>query len=199
MAEQEKRISNGETLGSSANEHSTLSSAGPPRQFRASMLATGCAAGSLVTMLAIVGMALMMRARGTIPPLTSDDLAAAERLWEEHGPADYDLEVDIAGRQSGRFRVEVRAGKTIHVTRNGVPPQRRTWDTWTVPGMFDTLHQELDLAAQAGGAFGQPGAEAVERAVFDDQLGYPRQYERFVMGTVYEIRWEVTHFEAAGD
>jgi len=168
----------------------------PRRQFRASLLLAGCAAGSLVTLLAIFGVGLVLRARSTLPPLAADDLAAAERLWEENAPGDYNLEVEIGGRQSGRFHVEVRSGKATHVTRNGVPPQRRTWDTWTVPGMFDTLHQELELAEKPEGAFGQPGARAVERVVFDDQLGFPRRYERFVLGTVYEVRWEVTQFEA---
>jgi hypothetical protein len=190
--------SNGDTEGPSTDDGSA-SAVGRPRRFRASMLAAGCAVGSLVTLLTFAGVALFLRTRGTVPPLTADDLEAAERLWDEFGPADYDLDVELGGRQSGRFHVEVRSGRTTKVTRNGVPPQRRTWDTWTVPGMFDTLYQELELAAQPDGAFGQPGARAVQRANFDDQLGFPRRYERFVLGTVYEIRWEVTRFEAVGN
>ncbi|HUY35845.1 MAG TPA: DUF6174 domain-containing protein [Pirellulales bacterium] len=159
-------------------------------------LAAGCALGSVATLLGIIGVALVLRNRSALPPLTADDLAAAQRLWDEQGPSDYDLDVEIGGRQSGRFRVEVRSGKPTQVTRNDVSPQRRTWDTWTVPGMFDTLQQELDLADRPDGAFGQPGARAVMWAVFDAQLGYPRRYERFVLGTPYEVRWEVTRFEA---
>jgi hypothetical protein len=64
--------------------------------------------------------------------------------------------------------------------------------------MFDTLEQELDLAARPEGAFGQPGARAVMRALFDPELGLPRRYERFVLGTAYEVRWQVTRFETVG-
>jgi hypothetical protein len=170
----------------------------PRRKLRASMLLAGCAVGSIGSLLAIVCGVLFLRSTKALPPLTADDLAAAERLWAERGPSDYDLDVEIGGRQSGRFHIEVRSGRTTTVTRNGVQPQRRTWDTWTVPGMFDTLDQELELAARPEGAFGQPGARAVMRAVFDDDLGFPKRYERFVLGTVYEIRWEVTRFEAVG-
>jgi hypothetical protein len=188
--------SNGAASRRSADDRWARSTTGRPRRpFRPGMLMAGCAAGSLGTLLAIVGVALAVRARDTLPPLTADGLAAAERHWEEHARNNYDLDVEISGRQSGQIHIEVRLGRATKVTRNGVSPQRRTWDTWTVPGMFDTLGQELDLAAQPDGAFGQPGARAVMRVSFDTELGLPRRYERFVLGTPLEVRWEVTRFQ----
>ncbi|HEV3025817.1 MAG TPA: DUF6174 domain-containing protein [Pirellulales bacterium] len=158
----------------------------------------GCALMLVGMVLGTIGTGLVLRTRSLLPPLTADGLAAAEERWKEHESADYNMDVEIGGRQPGHFHVEVRSGRATKVTRNGVEPQRRTWDTWTVPGMFDTLEQELDLAARPEGAFGQPGARAVMRALFDPELGLPRRYERFVLGTAYEVRWQVTRFETVG-
>jgi hypothetical protein len=167
---------------------------GTRRPLRGNLFLFGCPLMLLGIVLGAVGTSLVLRRREALPPLTADVLAVAEQRWNEREPGNYNLDVEIAGRQTGHFHVEVRSGRVNCVTRNGVAPQRRVWDTWTVPGMFDTLQQELDLAAPDG-AFGQPGARAVMRAIFDPELGFPRRYERMVMGTPYEVRWDVSHFE----
>ena len=61
--------------------------------------------------------------------------------------------------------------------------------------MFDTLHQEIENAQDPDGPFGSPpGSQVVERAAFDERFGYPRRYQRIVMGTELEIAWEVVGF-----
>jgi hypothetical protein len=45
-------------------------------------------------------------------------------------------------------------------------------------------------------SFNSPRAsEMIIRAEFDPKYGYPRQYDRVVLGTDFEIHWKVTRFE----
>src|SRR5262249_26374052 len=116
--------------------------------------------------------------------------------WEKNGPADYELDVAIAGNRPGRVHVEVRKGEVVKMTRDDVEPkQRRTWDVWSVPGMFDTIGQELENAHDPARAFNTPGAtQMVMWADFDRKLGYPLRYDRVVLGANFETHWRVTNF-----
>ena len=82
------------------------------------------------------------------------------------------------------------------MTRDGrTPTQQRTWDYWSVPGMFDTIQTELDAAADRDGSFaGQPASQLVLRAEFDPQYGYPRRYHRILLHARQELEWEVVTF-----
>ena len=42
----------------------------------------------------------------------------------EHGPADYDLDLELTGNRPGKIHVEVRDGEVVHMTRDGVEPSR---------------------------------------------------------------------------
>ena len=56
----------------------------------------------------------------------------------------------------------MRDGQVTHMTRDGVEPrQKRTWDCGRVPGQFDTIEQELDMAQNPAASFGSPGAAEV--------------------------------------
>ena len=99
-------------------------------------------------------MTVTLLAHGRTPRLTAAELEQAELRWQAARLDDYDMDVQVAGRQPGIFHVEVRGGEPATASRNGFVPRRGTWDVWTVPGMFETLQQELDQAANHAGPFG---------------------------------------------
>ncbi len=145
----------------------------------------------------VVGICLLALQRGkSLADLTAVRLAEADALWQQSRVPSYRLEVRISGRQSGVFEVEVRSGEVHKVTRDGVSPARRTWDTWTVEGQFDTLYQELENAKDPQRVYGvSPGTTTVMRAEFDETYGFPRAYERIVLGTSFDVSWRTTRFE----
>ena len=65
--------------------------------------------------------------------------------WAEHGPASYDIEVEVRGPQAATYHVEVRDGEAISATRDDYPLKGpRTIGTWSVVGMFHTMEIDLD-------------------------------------------------------
>jgi hypothetical protein len=163
---------------------------------RSTALVMGMVTGLLATVL-VAAVVLFLTQRQTTPQLTRAALDAAVSRWEANGPANYNLDLVLQGARPGPIHVEVREGKVTQMTRDGVvPSQRRTWEYWTVPGQLDTIGEELDKAEDPQGSFGTPGrGNVVQRAVFDEQFGYPRKYSRIVLGTPLEVRWEITRFE----
>lgn len=135
------------------------------------------------------------------PRLTREAYDQANRLWDAHGPAHYNLDVEVTGNRPGKIHVEVRSGQAVEMLRDGVEPrQRRTWYYWTVPGMLDTIGQELDQADDPARSFGAPaGSEVILRARFDEALGYPASYSRVVAGQNLDMGWTVTRFEAVAE
>jgi hypothetical protein len=167
-----------------------------PRRWR------GIVAGLAAGLAAAVGVFLMTTQTtrewgGRRPRLTREAYDHANRLWDEHGPANYNLDVDVSGNRPSQIHVEVRDGQAIEMLRDGVEPsQRRTWYYWTVPGMLDTIGQELDKVDDPEKGFGAPaGSQVILRAQFDDRLGYPRSYSRVVAGQNLDMGWTVTRFE----
>ncbi len=160
-------------------------------------VAWGAALGFL---LAVAGcLALMLGVlRDDIPQLTADTLRKAEATWQEHAPASYLMNVRVGGAQVSSIQVEVRNHEVLRPpTVNGRPvEERRTWDTWTIKGQFKTLHRELELAEDPAGQMDVgPNVQLRLRAEFDPEFGYPRRYERLVIGDAPAIHWEVLQFE----
>ncbi len=125
--------------------------------------------------------------RRTLPALTADRLTQADARWRAARVRDYNIEIEVRGAQPAVYAVEVREGEPISATRNARPlTQRRTWETWTVPGMFDTLASDVDSLAA--------GRNLVVRSLFTD-VGLPERYERIEMGTGHQVSWEVKRFE----
>lgn len=132
-----------------------------------------------------------------VPDLTSEALAEAIRRWDDAAVGDYRLELSLEGRQPGEIAIEVRDGEVTRFTRDGVSPsQRRTWDYWKVENQLATIEEDLDSARDPQRGFGAPaGSRVVQRAEFDARYGYPRRYQRFILGTPLDVVWEITRFE----
>jgi hypothetical protein len=141
---------------------------------------------------------LFIAARQTLPPLTDQGLAAALDQWREQGPVSYAIDLELAGARPGKVHVEVENGVVVDMQRDGRrPSQRRTWDVWSVPGLFEMLEQELQIAADPVAGMGAaPGAEIRCQAEFDPTYGFPTRYRRLVLGDGPEIAWTVTRFDA---
>ena len=80
--------------------------------------------------------------------------------------------------------------------RDGLAPQqRRVWDVWAVPGMFETIERELELAEDPQHEMDATAGATVDlRAEFDPELGYPARFHRIVFGGGPEVYWKVTNF-----
>lgn len=142
-------------------------------------------------------LALEMFVVERLPQLTVENLEAAEKLWDTKGPKSYDLDLVIEGAQPGIVHVEVRDGVTTAMQRDGISPkQQRVWEVWSVPGMFGTIEQELQLAADPQHEMGLAEGTSVDlRAEFDPNLGYPSRFHRIVFGGGPEVFWKVTRFD----
>lgn len=149
-----------------------------------------------VVILALVVVLQVFVAR-RIPELTEARLAEAQRRWEERGPASYDLDLVIKGAQPGTVHVEVRDGEVTTMTRDGrAPSQQRTWYVWSVPGQFEMIERELEMAEDPEHEM-QASADTQLwlRAEFDPEYGYPRQFHRIIFGGGPEVYWRVTKFQ----
>jgi hypothetical protein len=166
---------------------------------RSNSSAWAVALGALCVLLAlVVGLVVLRYAVAeNIPPLTDVALEAAREKWSASGPASYDLDIKIGGRQPGVVHIEVRDGTVTKADRDGRPTPERTWDEWSVPGQFDTLDRELEMAADPQGTISAPpGAKVWVRCEFDPKFGYSRKFHRYATGGAIETWWEATSFVA---
>ena len=109
------------------------------------------AASFLGVLTAVVGLMAWtaISNQGKLPPLAVEDFERARQRWQANAPLDYDVTIEVAGRQAAVYHVEVRAGEVVVSTRNSRPlKQRRTRGTWSVPGMFNTMQSDVDNAEQ---------------------------------------------------
>ncbi len=150
-----------------------------------------------VAALLVIGLLTVLRflIGENLPELTADSLDVAMTTWRQKGPASYDIDLEIAGRQPGVVHVEVRDGTVTVANRDGRPTPERTWDEWSVPGQFDTLERELELAADPQGEMSAPrGARIWLRGEFDPEFGFPRSFHRYASGGAIEMSWRTTSF-----
>jgi hypothetical protein len=153
--------------------------------------------GLVVGMLAAGILALIVLfflVRGTTPLVTEAALAAASERWQQRGPKSYRLELMVSGARGGPVEIEVRDGEPVSLLRDGRTPARHTWYFWTVPGQLEAI--ELELTGDPRAMFGVPDrSHVILRAEFDAELGYPRKYQRQVLGKSLETGWEVHRFQ----
>ena len=156
----------------------------------------GLAAGLLLGFLVMLAIAVF-RPGPVTPRLTPEAFQAAMQKWKEAQPSDYNIEVQVRGNQPATYYVEVRGGEAQLALRNGNPlTQRRTFSTWSVPGMFATMGRDVDvLELRARGRADKFTPDLHLRAAFDPRYGYPARYRRIQYRSSVEVEWEVTKFE----
>ena len=156
----------------------------------------GLAAGLVLGLLAMIGIAIATRGKIS-PRLTPEAFQAAMAQWKQEGLQDYNIEIQVRGNQPATYYVEVRGGDARLALRNGKPlTQRRTFSTWSVPGMFATMSRDVDaLERRAAGQRDASTPDLNLRATFDPRYGYPARYRRLQYRSSVEVEWEVTRFE----
>jgi hypothetical protein len=165
------------------------------RQSRSANRSTIFAIGSIIFAIACVVLALEFFAVERLPPLTEAQLEAAQKVWKERGLQNYSVDIELHGAQPGVIHVEVKNGEVTATTRDNRVPPKWAWDTWSVPAMFDTLEQDLQIAQDPSQQIqAAPGTTWKLRCEFDPEFAYPRRYHRFVTGGP-EVYWQVTKFE----
>lgn len=158
-------------------------------------LAFSCLGGvgaGLASVLVIVA----IQGRDSSPEFSRADFDAAQARWRSSETARYEIEVEVTGPQPAVYRAIVRGGAVVSATIDGRPlKQRRTLDTWSVPGMFDTM--ERDLANRELVAAGHATKETPRltlRADFHPVYGYPQRYRRIEWGANRDMVWQVREF-----
>ena len=151
----------------------------------------------LLLAIAVGGFSLMRR--GSLQSVTRESFDAARQRWRQAGLSNYNMEIKVNGRQPATYYVEVRDGETTAAHRNG-QPLKRTPSTWTVPGMFYTLSQDVqNVEKVAAGQADESTPHLLLRAQFHSQFGYPERYlrsERVKQGAGPEVSWVVSKFES---
>jgi hypothetical protein len=139
---------------------------------------------------------LRLANRDPTPALTPELFEAAHQRWKSRAPADYDIEVRVTGSQPAVYRVEVRGGEAQAAWRNGEPlNSRRTFGTWSVPGMFSTISRDIEAVERhASGKAERFTPRLTLRAEFDAEYSYPKRYRRIQQWSTVEVAWEVTEF-----
>jgi hypothetical protein len=120
--------------------------------------------------------------------LKPEQLAEAKALWKKHRPSNYDLTYTKKGSATGTFAIEVRDGKVVSVTLDGLeitrddrPLDPSLYPRYDMSGLLDDLDQFLRLDAEPG----RPRTFTV--ATFDPEDGHLIHYIRRVMGTSERI------------
>ena len=134
-----------------------------------------------------------------IPALTEAALTEAKKRWLQNGPLSYDMDIDLRGAQPGNIVVNVRKRVVMAETRDGKVPKEHTWETWSVPGLFNTIETDMEIAENPEQAIqAAPGTKWTLRCEFDPKLGIPLRYHRMVTGGP-EVYWRVTRFQEHKD
>jgi len=161
------------------------------RRPRAIWIAIGLAAGLAI------GLFLVHRPTA---PLTTERLTAARQLWQENGPADYEVTIELGGALSDTRLIRVQDRAVVHMETDGIEVPESAWPYWTVDGMFGFLEQELRNAADPSRTYGvQDPDRIVLQAEFDPELGYPRHFLRHVLGTGQSVEWTTVAFHPRQD
>ena len=145
----------------------------------------------LVAVLLVAGVAFTIsRIRaGRLPTMQRADFEAAKANWASQQMTDYEITVEVSGMQPGIYEVTVEGQTAVAATFDGRSLKRqRTFGTWAVTGMFDTLAR--DLETNEGEHYLMLGAE------FHPEYGIPMKYERIEMrtGAHDALQWKVTRF-----
>src|SRR4051812_29328733 len=103
-------------------EQTTSAGGGGKKTGRVSRRTTVFVLGSIVFALACVVLAVEYFVVERIPLLTDTELGRAKKLWQEHGPVSYDMEIEIRGARPGSVQINVRNRVPLAETRDGRVP-----------------------------------------------------------------------------
>jgi hypothetical protein len=178
----------------------------PRRRSKLRTFAAAIVAGTLLLIAATLVLIAISR-RESLPPINLTDVDAAAQRWAEHGPADYDLDLEQTGINPGRVHVEVRHGQVTAMTLNGHPTRQHLWDDWSVPGLLAIIRHDVEVcmpdlnkkAQQKAAEENQNGpsefvAPILPRGQFDPRDGHPLQYHR-ITPTGADANWRVVNFK----
>ncbi len=134
-----------------------------------------------------------------LPKITEQRLQQAERKWLSKDQEDYTCQINLTGSQTATYFVQVKDGQPVAVTNEvGRELPRRTWDAWTIPGLFENMARELESCLEAESPLGTTGeASVLLRAAFDPEWGFPVRYRRAVLGSDITIAWKISDFQPA--
>ena len=144
---------------------------------------------ALLGLIVAAGVIVFIRSN-RLTPMSREAFEAAKSMWDSKEATDYDITVEVTGMQPGIYEVTVENGIATSASFDGRALKRqRTFGTWSVVGMFDTLAR--DLETQEAHDYLMLGAE------FHPEFGIPMKYERIEMrtGAHDALQWEVTRFE----
>lgn len=152
--------------------------------------------GAVTTVTAVM-VVLAISRRDPSPEVSRVVLEEAITRWKQDGPSNYDVETVVEGRQQDIYVVSVRGGEAISLVHNGTPINRpQGWDTWSVPGMFDTIRRDVETVERVESGQADKYTPRLRlKADFDSKYGYPKRYRRTPKSGGGEIIWNVTKFE----
>ena len=128
-----------------------------------------------------IGILIMFNLR---QQLTPEKLKAAESKWKEKGPANYDMEVVkrlAVGALEEKIVVQVRGGKVVSLTKDGIELEPRLYRYYDMPAWFGYVDDFLVRDAEPG----RPRTFTI--ATFDPDDGHLTHYIRRVAGTVDRV------------
>lgn len=158
-------------------------------RFVAGAIVLGISIGLILTIIVLV-----VTSRGQPPRMTSSDFEAARQLWQRHGPASYDMDIEQSLGLSGKIHVEVRKGQVTAMTINGEPAAPRLWDNWSVPGLFEIIRMDVNRNDAVVNAPEQP-IPVFQQAEFDPANGLPRVYRRSEPDGGQTVEWRIVGFQ----
>jgi len=154
----------------------------------------GLVLGAIVGLPGTILVLAILQAKG-LPQMKPADFRAAQRRWSEHGPADYDLDIEAGMGLNGRIHVEVRGGAAGSMTIDGKPTRPHLWDYWTAGGMLGIIGEDVkrneDAATKPGGPEPPP---LFLQAEFDPENGLPKFYRRTELASGESGQWRIVGF-----
>ncbi len=157
------------------------------------VVAAICGAG--LSLVIVVGF-YIATGRNSAEHFSEEDLSIGIQRWAISKPNNYNIEVKQVKQRTEIHRVEVRDGRAARYTINDREmTRRRTFDTWTVPGMFGTIERDLENVRLV--KTGNEDAYTPRLTLWgslNPKYGYPARYRRVQWGADFQVSWEVTEF-----
>lgn len=123
--------------------------------------------------------------------LKPGQLAAAQAVWKQKGPRDYDLTYTKKVGEPETYTVRVRNGAVVGAERNGQPLEERQLHYHSMNALFADVERFLEMDAEPG----RPKTFTIAR--FDPDDGHLRHYIRRVMGSTERAEITVEKFTPA--